>query len=251
MILFTHLCGTWRERIDFACESSVVLRLFYIGLCEAHSKASLTIEFQQLFILEKLLFNLMLFVVLFFIIQFVEIKLRICFFLLLGRVRDLVILRYWSISTVYFIWLLIISIVVTDTEGHSRVQADIFIFIMLTAALGPIAVIAVLKLHLDRSFEDVPVGVRIVIALHKKPVIVFVISSSILVFLRHSQSQEIKDKIFVAILNEIAQVVIFKVIKLLIVEIELIVDLRLALRGRILVAEPIENCRGPLIVVLQ
>ena len=94
MILFTHLCGTWRERIDFACESSVGLRLVIIGLCEAHSKASLTIEFQQLFILEKLLFNLMLFVVLFFIIQFIEIKLRICFFLLLGRVRDLVILRY-------------------------------------------------------------------------------------------------------------------------------------------------------------
>ena len=45
MIIFTHLCGTWCKGIDFANESSFVLRLFDIGLCEAHSEAFLTAEF--------------------------------------------------------------------------------------------------------------------------------------------------------------------------------------------------------------
>ena len=94
MIIFTHLCGTWCKGIDFANESSFVLRLFDIGLCEAHSEAFLTAEFQDVFLLEELLLVSEFVVILFFVFQIIEIKLRICFLILFSRVWDSVILRY-------------------------------------------------------------------------------------------------------------------------------------------------------------
>lgn len=79
MIIFTHLCGTWCKGIDFANESSFVLRLLDIGLGEAYSEAFLTAEFQDLFVLEVLFLDSKFIVVLFIVFQIIEIKLRLCF----------------------------------------------------------------------------------------------------------------------------------------------------------------------------